>query len=58
MKDPILYKAIIGIDTPKLEVHKHDVDTFVDDSFNCIAINSTAIVKPYLEKYYELMHSF
>ena len=58
MTDPILYKAITGIDTPKIKVPKHDVDTFVDDSFNCIAFNSTSMIKTYLEKYYELLHSF
>ena len=58
MKNPTLYRAITGMDPPKFRMPKHEVDTFVDDSFNTIAFEPSAKIKTYLEKYYELMHSY
>ena len=34
------------------------MDTFVDDSFNTIAFDSHTKIKLYLDKFYDLMHSF
>ena len=58
MQDPSFYKAITGTDPPNFKVPKHEVDTFVDDSFNTIAFDTPNKIKIYLEKFYELMHSY
>ena len=58
MKNTPLYRAITETDPPNFKAPKHDIDTFVDDSFNTIAFEPSAKIKTYLEKYYELMHSY
>ena len=58
MKDPILYKAMTGTEPPNFKIPKHETDTYVDDSFNTIAFDSPPKIKTYLEKFYDLMHSY
>ena len=50
MKDPILYKAITGTEPPKFKLPRHEVDTFVDDSFNTIAFECSTKIKNLLRK--------
>ena len=37
---------------------KHESETFVDDTFHCIRFDPTDKIKSYLEKFYELIHSY
>ena len=43
---------------PKFRFPEHEVNFFVDDSFNNIAFEPSAKIKTYLERYNELMHSY
>ena len=47
-----------GLEAPNFRVLKHELNTFVDDSFNTIAFQPNAKIKTYLEKFYGLMQAF
>ena len=58
LKDPIFYQKMTGMEPPKFKLPKHELNTFVDDSFSTIAFDPNAKIKGYLEKYFELMFSY
>jgi len=58
MTNDEIYTGITG--EPRIFNNKiiHEVTNFVDDSSNIIGLKNHEIVKPYLEKYYKLVHNF
>ena len=58
MTNPIIFKTITGMEPPNFKLPKHEIETFVDDTFNAISFEPSAKIKSYLEKYYELIHQY
>ena len=58
MKDPILYKSMTGLDPINFKLPTHEINTFVDDTFNTIAFEPNSKIKTYLEKYFALLNSY